>query len=196
MTIPRLNMNCYVHSGNGLTISAHLPKVQVRCKHNSASSLKNSTRMLFYRPALEHRLAETWAANLRVMLPVGHARTDRLTGQREKGKFCSLTADDLSRRVGTGWYKSNKANAQGKMRIARTRQHSGNRPFLFLSHFRADNSHMKRPGLAHFCLGGLVLFSALSFSFTVGFNVMGSPEGERLQHQLRSSLNPPVHNTD
>lgn len=95
-------------------------------------------------PAARHKAAETWAAHPRAVLP-------KAVASRQKFVYPPSPSQDKRKTIAFGI--ASRLNPEGC-------------GFLFLSHFRSDNSHMKRPGkCSTFSLGGLSLFSALSFFF-------------------------------
>jgi hypothetical protein len=131
-----------------------------------------------------HTLVETWLARLWAVLVLGHAGTDKPTGQQEMENDSSLAADDscafdcrypcsASASVEQSGEARAVANATGSGSINRTlaamrRQHSGNYGFLFLFHFKgATEAKGCLPyGPVLLSWGRLSLFSAFSLSFT------------------------------
>lgn len=123
--------------------------------------------------------AETCAARFRAMLRLGHARTDKLTGQRETENDCPLGAGGLGDTgcqpeiSGVGLLpKATGAKAAAyshkASRSQHSRQHSGDNGFLFLSFF-TDASQRIGSWAEPTFPWGVPFFSALCFCFAVVF---------------------------
>jgi hypothetical protein len=122
--------------------------------------------------ASRHTVAGTWTARLRAVLPLGHAGTDRPTGQRETENDCPLDWHPRRRKGGKSFTMRGCTQAQpaspvrigwqnaadGKAQARATGANSEDSGFLFLSLFRAA---YERKGVAYgpTSFWGVFLFS-------------------------------------
>lgn len=105
----------------------------------------------------------------------GRAREDRQTHRpTAKENVSSLAGVVLVNalpddQMTAGFRRVVKSRRLVTTRVATIQHHSGNCGFLFLSLFRGDNSHMRRPWLPHLFLGESFVFSSLLCSFSQVF---------------------------
>lgn len=115
---------------------------------------------------LGHIRAGTWAARLRAMLPLGHARTSQLTGQQMKENDSPLRGDSATRHSRL----VRDVLLEGVAMFVPMRFHSRHHPeengFLFSSFF-TDTGCRIGPAFIPPFLVGASFFSLLLFSFTL-----------------------------
>lgn len=195
LDLPCTNLEGFRHEANR-TIRFHPAKESQQCDRSKARitpaspfKVGNRTRnglkpvagfsLPLCRPDGQdgHTVAETWPESLRRHMASGVLNRPEsdypIHRPDRKENDCSLNGG------GTQWTHcagvvQNKPAVKGqpKGELGRTRHHSGNNGFLFSFHVRSDNSHMKRLGLLHISLGGVLLFLLFWFCFTLGLTAI------------------------
>lgn len=112
-----------------------------------------------------HTVAGTWVARLRAMLPLGHARTSKLTGQQMKENVSALNAGNARGRTEhlRPIKLSGNQPAKGRDATACRYQHSEHCGFLSLSHFMGWRLLLTPQGLPYFFPGGAFCFLLFLF---------------------------------